>query len=349
MNPPAFRLCRLTRRLWGALGASLLAGFGALGSACSADDAEVVDTCDSKLSPYPHLPDLSNLGPVNCATGDIDGTKARVIYDDFFASRFPKGEGDFGWTEDPSLVSKTIIETVSFPTAFGETVDTYHELFSFDPDRFPERQAAVGKSNFDIFAQFTDQTPPRDRFKNTNVYDYVPAAMTHYARAINPVTDIMGTQFVFQAKCAPQAMEAALASCPDCVDAFTPLSKYDLHRVLELRFARVKDGKVQVSKPMRVVGVDTSGAIISHATASPYQFLKVGNETWRARWRGEISGKMARLLETYGGPTPALVRITPPPGPEQPDGGGGSGGHDGGGGQAGHDGGGGSSGPNPCP
>ncbi len=320
--------------------ASLAGAAAATSTGCSAEEAaRGGPTCapqpsvDTAIAVRAVLPDLSALGPVDCATGSLDAVKARQIYDAFFGPRMPKTTADFQFAPQPSILSQALVERVQFPAVYGATVATYHALFGFDPAGFT-RAASAGTPNFDLFTTFGSN--PQEPYQRVNVLDYVPATLTHYARLEAGTTDIMATQFVFRMACMKTKMEAALASCPDCVDAFTPLSREDLGRVLELRFARVNAGVLEVSKPFKVIGVDSSGSIATHATTDPYLFAKVGGTTLRARWRGELSGKMATVLGRYGGPTPALMRaaIGPSPGAPSPDAGAEGGGEAGSGGGA---------------
>jgi hypothetical protein len=296
--------------------AASLATAGVVG--CSSSE-NAAPTCpprlatESTIATRALLPDLTSLGPVNCATGSIDAAKSRQIYDAFFGPRRPMTSADFQFAPKPALLTAAIVDRVSFPTVYGATAATYHALFGFDPSAFT-RAASVGTSNFALFATFGND--PQEPYRRVNVTDYVPAALTHYARLEPGTTDVMATQFAFRMVCMKAKMEAALASCPDCVDAFTSLSKEDLGRVLELRFARAAaNGDLEVSRPFRVISVDASGAIETHATTAPYPFVKVGGTVLRARWRGELSGKMALTLGTYGGPTGALIRAAIGPAP----------------------------------
>lgn len=303
---------------------ALLLALASAPLACSGSETSVTKACPpevettTRIAPRALLPDLSGLGAVNCGTGAIDAVKARTIYDAFFGPRMPKTEADFQFVEDPSLLSVDIVQKVAVPAVYGETVANYHALFSFDPTSFA-RPSVAKQKNIDLFPTFGADA--RERYQRANVVDYLPATLTHYARIEGGATDIMATQFVFRMACEKTKMEAALSSCPDCVDAFAPLSREDIGRVLEIRIARKSAaGKLEVSRPLRVVGVDSSGAIIDHATKAPYAFLTVGGVALKARWRGEISGKMALTLGTYGHPTPALIRagIGLPPGTKPP-------------------------------
>jgi hypothetical protein len=261
---------------------------------------------DSSLPPRP-FPDVS-AAKVNCSTWVVgDKAKAKQIYDAYFGHLWPKKAADFNWHVDNKLLSASIVKQVAFyaPTT-GKSAATYHEMFDFNPARFARTTA---KKNTTIFAGFDPESKIDAPYQQYNPTDFVPATMTHYARGAT--TDVIATQFVVRVACMKTMMQKALAACPDCSDAVVLLSKHDSYRVFELRFARVDQGQLQVSRPFRMVSVDCSGDMVSHSQVYPYYYGTVGGESLRAKWRGEISGQMATTLGTYMKPTPVLIRLAP--------------------------------------
>ncbi|HJL19247.1 MAG TPA: hypothetical protein RMH99_26520 [Sandaracinaceae bacterium LLY-WYZ-13_1] len=259
---------------------------------------------DAGLPPRP-LPDLGALD-VDCARGSVsDLGLARRIYDETFGDALPASDEDFGWHVDPSVLTPERVDRITFgPLPEGETVDRYHALLDFDPARFDRTTATDNDTLFGAI----DALDPHAPYERFNPTDAVPATATHYGRS--ETSDVMANQLVYRVACDTERMERAFARCPDCVDVFTALSRHDLGQVFELRFVRVEGGALEVSRPFRVISVDASGHVTTHATdpARNYLFARLGGETLRARWRGELSGRLATQLGRYGGPTPMLIR-----------------------------------------
>jgi hypothetical protein len=264
---------------------------------------------DSALPPRP-FPDVSAAN-VNCTTWVVgDKVKAMQIYDSYFAGFMPKAEADFQWHVDANVLSPATVERVAFrePTT-GQGDTTYHKLFDFNPVEF-ERTTA--KTNWDIFGGFNPQTDRDAPYRKYNPTDLVPATSTHYART---TTDVIATQFVLRVACMKSQMQKGLGLCPDCNDVIVALSKYDEFKIFEVRFSRVRQGQLEVSKILKMISVDCSGDMVLHSAVAPYLFGTVGGKTLTAKWRGEISGLMAQTLGTYMKPTPLLIRLSSVNGP----------------------------------
>ena len=259
---------------------------------------------DAGLTPRA-LPELTGL-TVNCSAATLsDLSRAREIYDAYFDAVRPTTDADFGWHVDTALLSVALVDRVAFQALpAGLANADYHAYFDFNPLRFDR---TTGSNNWDLFASIGsgDSTQPYRRF---NPQDYIPATATHYGR--RDTSDVMATQFIFRVACRTAEMREAFARCPDCVDVFTALSGNDIHKIFDLRFVRVNGSNLEVSRNFRVVSVDSSGSIAAHVTDGTHRYLfaSVGGQYPRAFWRAELSGRMAQILGTYGGPTPLLMR-----------------------------------------
>ena len=141
----------------------------------------------------------------------------------------------------------------------------------------------------------------------------------------------MATNFVWRILNAPYQMEQALADCtadPDipCVDSVAALSDLDLYRVYDLRLVRTPaPGRLQVSRVVRVVVVDSGHAIDLQSTYGPgatnavtgaatpsrnsTPFLPTNQQHGpRLLWRLELGGQLARAMGAGEGSLASLVR-----------------------------------------
>lgn len=253
------------------------------------------------------IPSLTTV-TVNCATAAIsDRPAAKKIYDALFASRVPQTETDFAWQANPGLISKERVERVAFYNVGGQTNDAYHRMFSFDPARY---ERITTQTNWDIFGSFNPAAQRMQSYRRYNPLDYVPAALTHYTRKPTGTTDVMADQLVYRLKCYPEQMKKAFALCPDCTDVFVPLSRYDIHKIFEVRFVRVKENQLQVSNVFKLIAIDASGHMFLHGPTAPYPYIVYQGSWLKAKWRAELSGLMAQRIGTYGGPTAGLLRLS---------------------------------------
>jgi hypothetical protein len=253
------------------------------------------------------LPDISDVA-VDCSEFTIsDLQRAKEIYDETFGDHLPVIDADFGWHVDDSLVNRELVERVTFhglpPGAY--TIDEYHELFDFNPHRF-ERDTA--SSNWDIFASLDPVADPVAPYREFNPQDFAPSSATHYQTG--EWSDIIATQFVFRIGCNRAEMEEAFTICPDCEDLIVALSGEDVFRIFEVRFVRPAGELIEVSRPIRMISID-SGGNVAYFTDDAYRYRFVtfeSGDVLRAFRRVEISGRMAQNLGTYGGPTGLLLR-----------------------------------------
>jgi hypothetical protein len=247
---------------------------------------------------YGNLPDVSAAG-VNCSTLKFKNTqKAREIYDTFFARGLPAGDAGFEWHVDSSIVTPELVEKVYFPPLNTSGLDG-HQYLSFNNCVY-ERGAAA---NADIFSQLDTRT--QAPFRRYNPRDFTPAAATYYARS--EWNDVIANQFVYRVACDPAGIAQALELCPDCDDVVVPLSKYDLYRIFEVRFARASGNQILVSRVFKFIGIDASGAIGTHAASPAMRFASVNGEVLWAKWRAEISGRLYAMLGS-GGPVGMMIR-----------------------------------------
>lgn len=255
------------------------------------------------------IPDVTAVG-VNCSNAQFARPElVRPLYDDYFGVRIPKNDADFGWKNAvASEVSAEVVNRVKFYGISTPSDEQYHQYFSFDPNRFS--RSSSGK-NWDLFGTFNSAAQPLEAYKRYNPGDFVPAALTHYARKEPGVSDIMASQFVYRMACYRDKMEQALRACPDCIDVIAMLSKYDLYKVFEVRFVRMVGNQFQISKVFKLISVDASGHMFQHGPSAPYPYVRYSGSWLYAKWRGELSGTMAHRLDNYMQPTPALIRLAP--------------------------------------
>ena len=283
------------------------------GAAAGRDAGGTFDAGHFDGGPPASLPALTGVS-VDCSAFTVsDLHRTKEIYEETFGPRRPQTEADFGWTRDASLLTPDRVRdlgTFALPT--GKSVDEYHELLDFNPMRF-ERNAT--RRNDEIFAAFDPEVETEAPYRRYNPLDYLPYSATHYGTG--DFSDIMATQFVFRIGCYQAEMEEVFARCPDCIDTFVALSRHDMYKIFDVRFVREQGGELEVSRPFRMFSVDASGHIPYHATSNGDFRLRFtqtrfppANEFLRAFRRFEISGPMAQILGTYGGPTPLLVRTS---------------------------------------
>ncbi|MBX3186235.1 MAG: hypothetical protein KF819_04435 [Labilithrix sp.] len=126
----------------------------------------------------------------------------------------------------------------------------------------------------------------------------------------------MASNFVWRMLVSPYRMEQGLADCnadPDvpCVDAVAALSDLDMGRVLDVEFVRMNAGRLERSRRMRVVSVDSGHAIASQATTGPNgrgpNLTTCVGRGPAMLWRLEMGGSLAARLEAGPGAMAGLV------------------------------------------
>jgi hypothetical protein len=302
------------------------------------DAADVVDLADEGDAPSDpgdvHDPDAPDDGPD--AEADLldpctfvppdgpprtippidDPRSAKEIYDEYFQQVLPDHD-DFGW-EDAPWITAEWVESLHYPTPpAGLPNELYHNYFDFNPFNFrrPGLEAfARDDDNSTLFAATTD---PEEIFRLVDPTEWMPAAATTYTRTAT--SDVMAEQFYYRLttrELRPFLLRA-LELCPDCDDVYTPLSHDDLYKIIELRFVRYVDGHPpQVSRVFKLIGVDSSGALESHARNDDFSYFgTIDGVTVRAKWRMELSGALAQKYwntetDTYVRLMPVLVRAS---------------------------------------
>lgn len=244
---------------------------------------------------------------VDCTSATFsDLAEVKRIYDRDYGAKLPTNDQEFGWRPDGSVASEELLNKVGFfplPSNLGDD-PVYAGMQSYTPGVY---ERGTGR-NADIFGGFNAEQNPEQAYRRYNPRDYSPAAATHYGRDPQRTTDVMAQQYLFHKTCSSQ-FQAALQRCPTCADFVAMLSPRDLHRIFDVRFVRVKDGTIEVSKVFKVISVDASGSPKAHAQRERMSIGSVNGRTLKAQWRLEISGLMAQHLSTYGGPTGLVIRL----------------------------------------
>lgn len=248
-------------------------------------------------------------------------SKMREIYERYFRVGEPV---DFEWHPDPGIASLELVERVAFAPVYGVSDAVAAELLDFNGCR--ERRAHSGR-NAEIFAALDPWNRTREPWERYNPRDWVPAAATYYARTEGG-SDRMAEQLIFRLACgipganrsdprvaeAVAAMADALRRCEQaggCDDAWVALSPNDLFKIFEVRFVRMVDSQLQVSRVFRFVSVDVSGDPNRHLAQATHPFVdRFAQGPW-IKWRGEISGRLYNALQaerSFSGATDLLVR-----------------------------------------
>lgn len=157
-------------------------------------------------------------------------------------------------------------------------------------------------SNEQVFK--ASQYDAADRWIHQNPKEYLPAVASYH--------NTLALQLASQVRCKPKVWDAVKA-CTDCNDLISALSDHDLGRTYEVRLARppAHGQSYQLSKPVKVLAVDSSESLVEHATQAFEDFGGNGNLT--ARWRMEISSRL-RALATWdpdGGVVGIVFRTAP--------------------------------------
>jgi hypothetical protein len=288
----------------------------ACAAACSTDGAETHTdggVPDGGSDPLDRCSLARPPGPPRVLPAITDPRSAKEIYDEMFGAYLP-AHADFGWEAAPEITAPWV-ESLHFPTPpAGLGNETYHQYFDFNPHGF-ERPGVEAYAHDDDNARlFAETMDPVARLRRYDPTEWMPAVASTYTRT--DTSDVMASQFWFRARTPAYRAQLAraLELCPDCDDVFTPLSHDDLYKILEIRFVRRSAGGPELSRVFKLIGVDSSGAMESHARNDDWQyFATIGGEVATAKWRMELSGLLAQRYwddTNYIRLMPVLVRAS---------------------------------------
>lgn len=227
-----------------------------------------------------------------------DSRSAKEMYDEYFGQYLPDHE-DMGWEDTDWLSVEWVNERrAPSPESSGGPA-THHHLLDFNPHNF----SRPGWDD-DSFPEPQDTTVNRDLiaagdadayWKQVDTTAWQPAVASTYSRTAT--SDRMADQFRLRLR-DPESrrkLERALELCPDCDDVFTPLSANDLFKVIEVRFARISEGRFQLSRVFKLIGIDSSGDPVAHSRNEDWNYFgTVDGEDARAKWRMELSGLLTQ-------------------------------------------------------
>ena len=285
-------------------------------SSLGGDDAEPATdggSGDGGTTPADRCELPATPGPARVLPPATDPRSAKAIYDEFFGQYLPQ-HADFGWEPAPQLTAAWV-ESLHFPTPpAGLDNETYHQYFDFNPHGFERPGADAYARDDDNTQLFATTTDPVLRLRRYDPTEWMPAVASTYTRT--DTSDVMATQFWYRASTPAYRaqLERALELCPDCDDVFTPLSHDDLYKIFELRFVRYGAAGPELSRVFKVIGVDSSGAMETHARNDSWNYFgKIDGQVATAKWRMELSGLLAQRYwdsSNYIRLMPVLVRAS---------------------------------------